>query len=231
MFDATDKFLTSGSEITLLMTLYNTRAEKELFFKTMIIFLSTNIEVFAEEILEEYLYKLTLLSPYSTDVDEKLIYETLSAIINESLINKVKQHKQNAKSDIIEASRYLQDYLPIEEFKICTKFNYGKHGEKEFEKLFKRVNLDVFDSCKLYKTEESYLSDDVEFVEVDLKNNIGTLTRVRNLLLHENKISTEIDITSFNIIFGNFNDFVVKIDEKLSEMLEEVRLKVALRPR
>lgn len=229
MFDATNKFLDANLEIEILDQLYNTQSEKELFFKTMIIFLATNLEVFAEEIVEEYIYELELLSPHPSDINNVLIYESLSSIINESLICKVKQKKESAIEDIVNAAKYLDENTPITNFEINTKFNYGKHGENEFSKLFKRINLNVFETCKIFKSQESLLSDEPELIEINIQNNIGTITRVRNLLLHENKISTEIDIDSFKAINSNFNDFVVKIDEQLKNSLENIRLRVSLR--
>lgn len=223
MFDATKKYINSENDIQILINLHDEKENEELYFKAMIIFLATNLEVFAEEIIEEYIYTLQTISPLPNEIDDCLIFESLKNIVNDKLVSQINNRKESAIRNLKQVAELLNDNTTINEFNIKAKFNYGKHGENEFKKLFKIIDIDVFAECEVYKEVETMLSDDNDQIKIQISDIIGSLTRVRNTLLHENKISTEIDLVKFKEILKDLHEFSILIDKKLESKIDKVK--------
>lgn len=143
----------------------------QLFNKVAIVLLSTKFEVFLEDFIEEH--SLRCLEGHTNLTLPAELKETYATTAAESIINeKNKDKKRQYLTSIVTLFNTHETKLQgLHIIRPSLKFNYGKHGQKEIEKMFSRHGLNPF------FTEES-----------DTKNilmKINSLIEIRNNVIHQ----------------------------------------------
>lgn len=116
----------------------------QLFIKVSIVLLSTKLEVFIEEFMEEHSTKM-LREHTNISLPQDIKNEYLNRAVE--LITKEK--KQN-KKDLLFQSLYILlrntecEISIVDNIKPQTSFSYGKHGQNEIESLFTKHGLGDF---------------------------------------------------------------------------------------
>lgn len=162
-----------------------------LFLKCALLLLTAKFECFLEEVASEYIELLKRLNPPRSALPEDL---SLNYVIRR--LRDLEQLYRNRKSD--EYPKRLQEISDFwtdsdsRQLEVSCKFNYGKHGEKEVEKLLKRIG--VLSPFELFCVSEKDLGKESESI-VDVPGIIQSLTAIRNNVLHQNATPTLTDVT------------------------------------
>ncbi len=210
--EAISNFDNSLSEIDVLVD-YAKRNIKDvgkyqMFIKSSIVLLMTKFEVFIENFFDEHSERArkghTSIS-YPQDLKAQLSNNAANLILNEK--------KYNKKKKIIEELIVLFSSTPesLKDIKIIkpdSKFNYGKHGQKEIERLFILNGLKPF----IESQEIQLILDDINSC-INIRNNIihqdaaPSIThldvmRYRNAIaMFKSKLEAEIE-TNKNIYYN-----------------------------
>lgn len=146
--DSIDNFRNRISEIDILID-YATRNAADLpiyqlFIKTSIVLLTTKLEVFLEEFIDEHSIR-TLNGHTNSSLPKKMKDLYFNRGI-ELIANEKKQHKKELFFQSISMLRQNNgtSISSISNIRPILTFNYGKHGQKEIEALFERHGLETF---------------------------------------------------------------------------------------
>ena len=200
--------------------------KRSLFLKSGILFLSTKLECFFEDVIEEYIYKIEQLNLTADKLPEPLVMSAIHYHFSDDMIAKINHKKPVCRMELKKILPFIEMNTPINKIKIDTKFSYGKHGSKVVHSLFARIGIeDIFNKCKIYVTEETMLSDESEIIEIDIKSDVDSLTGIRNGIIHENKNPSISEETVENYML-HFRKFVQSItdmlDQSYTKLLTEV---------
>jgi hypothetical protein len=191
-FSAQEDFQDALKEVFLLTDLAADNQKDSfkyaLFLKSSILFLATKFEAFLEDISREYVFKIEQCELSASHLPKQIILSSLATYLSDDFIAKLKRNNGNCLSELQKILPFLDHSKNVTTIDIGTKFNYGKHGQKEIERMFSRAGHEnIFEKCKVYKKEESMLSEEEIEVEVDVVSDINALTGIRNSIIHENK--------------------------------------------
>ncbi len=189
-FTAKDDFFDALQEVNDLLTLAEQEASvirKLTFVKSSLLFLTTQLEVLFENLVEEYVFLMKQHIKKPEKVPEPIILSAINIHLSEELLLKVKNKNSKCIEPLKKISSILSreslDYIAVD-----NRFSYGKHGSKELESLLNRIGVSgIFDKCKVTETRESLLTDEDEVIEINVKSRFDALTGIRNAIIHENK--------------------------------------------
>ena len=146
--ESVDNIRTSLNEIDVLLDYASQNTETifkyQLFNKVSIVLLSTKLEVFIEEFLEEH--TLRALKGHTN----KTISNQLKDRYLDRAVDLISKEKSRSKKNTLLTSLLTlygnteQSIDRIKNISPSTKFNYGKHGQTEIEELFKKHGLESF---------------------------------------------------------------------------------------
>lgn len=206
--DATkDFFDETKNEIELLLN-YSKRNKKNLlkfstFNKSAIVLLCSKFEAFLENFLEEYVY-LHMSKSNNKTLDSN-IYEHLIDNLIESLeTTKTKRVKRKTHIENISLLCGANEISDLTNFKVNAKFNYGKHGQKEIEKL-----LTTFGFSRFTKEKST----------ISFMKKFNSLNAIRNNIIHEDATPslTNKDVENH---FKNISDFILDLDKVAYEKIK-----------
>lgn len=207
--DSIDNFKKSLSEFDMLIDYARRNISNvhkyQLFIKLAVVLLSTKLEVFIEDFIEEHSLKMleghTNIS-LQQDIKNNYLNRAVELIINEK-----KQQKRNQlfQSIYLLLNDNVEKISSLVNIKPSTSFNYGKHGQSEIELLFDKHGLGVF-----IKTKES--QDCLKFM--------NSLICIRNNVIHQDATpgtthQTIIDHKKNILKFINFIEEELKLNKKL----------------
>ena len=146
--DSIDNFKDKLSEIDILLGYaeknIDSIAEYQLFNKVSIVLLSTKLEVFIEDFVEEH--SLRMLEGHTN----KTISDKLKELYFDTAIDLISGEKKRANKNLLFNSLmdlYHNDentLLNVYRIRPSRKFSYGRHGQKEIEALFCKHGLGNF---------------------------------------------------------------------------------------
>lgn len=211
--DTIDHIRVSLSEIDILLDYASRNSANihkyQLFNKVSIVLLSTKFEVFLEEFIEEH----------STRMLNGHTNATLPSKLKEAYFDRgigliVNEKKKSIKDALFNSLSILQqnrgDSITIlQNIKPSTSFNYGKHGQKEIEALFKRHGLEDF-----------IKSDDAQ----NCLSILNSLIAIRNNVIHQDAspgITHQTIIEHKNNILNFLNSLESNIESKKSAYYNE----------
>ncbi|MDP4497654.1 HEPN domain-containing protein [Vibrio cholerae] len=168
--------------------LYNLSKEdnekRELLTNLIVIDIVTNLEVYVERLLKQFLKKYNEVGMPSSKIDEKLKVEHSKKAISE--IQGIINHAH--KKDVVicklkEISKlWVAEVDPVIKLEVNTKFPRGKHGEVHLSELFEKMNIiDVLSKVNVPSPSKSFLDDN----KLDVAEFIGEMTSKRNIAIHE----------------------------------------------
>jgi hypothetical protein len=175
LLDAKEEFEEAIKEIDLLID-YAKRNQKNInkyatFNKSAVVLLCAKFEAFLEGFLEEYACMHL----------EKSTNKNLNLDFQEHLIDCIMESLSVTKSNKIKRKAHIKslitlcgddEVVDIEEFKYNNKFNYGKHGQTEVERLLKGFGF------------SNFLSED--HVKLFFEK-FNSLNGMRNNIIHQDK--------------------------------------------
>lgn len=194
-----DFFDDTKNEIELLIN-YAKRNKNNLlrfstFNKSAIVLLCSKFEAFLENFLEEYVY--LHMNKSNNKTLENSIYEHLIDNIIESLeVTKSKKLKRKPHIQNLSLLCGEAEITDFSNFKVNARFNYGKHGQKEIEKL-----LTTFGFSKFIKEDDSQ----------SFLKKFNSLNAIRNNIIHEDATPS---LTSKDVEnhFKNISKFIGDLD-------------------
>lgn len=173
------------SQAEFLYALSSENNEKrELLTNLIIIDLVTNMEVYIERLLSQFLKKYNEVGVPTSKIENKLKIEHTKAVISSLQTLITHEHKQEDTISLLKkVSRLWGDdsevVMPIE---VGVKFPRGKHGEVELESLFEKMNIrNVLDKIEIDAASESL----VDQSKLDIGEFIRDITSKRNVAIHE----------------------------------------------
>ena len=153
--------------------------------KSALLLLTGKFEAFLEGAAEDFLFAINQVGAKGRNLPVRILAEHSVRAIRE-----VEQKLNNGdieavRTTFVALGRYWIDLDPCANLNIPCKFNYGKHGEAEVTKLFKRIGIDdVFaqvavadDTAELYEASAPPM--------LDVKGMVNSLTEIRNNILHQ----------------------------------------------
>lgn len=212
-FEATTDFTDAIVEIEMLIDYAkentNTFSKYALFNKSSIILLCTKFETFLENFLQEYAY--INLKTFDNKTLDTHIYEHI--LKNQIELLKLdftnKENRDIHLENVINlcGSHTFQD---IQNFNINSKFNYGKHGQKEIEKLLREFGLNTELSTE---------------IKSRFFNNFNALNAIRNNIIHEDATPS---LTHQDVEFhlNEIKTFIFELNDKAMSKYNSAYLNV-----
>lgn len=208
MFSATSGFNSAIVEVDILIT-YAGRNTRNIdkyatFNKSALILLCSKFEAFIEEFLEEYSYECCQICD-NKNLDTALFNHLLEVQINH--LEKVKNN-QTRRLPVLQNISLLVDANTnsLIGFKVDSKFNFGKHGQKELTNLLTKFGFKSFNDRKI--TENFY-------------RKFNSLFNIRNNIIHEDATPslTHQDVKDFKILLQTFcNDLDLDGEAKINTL-------------
>jgi hypothetical protein len=192
------------------------------FNKSALLLLSGKFENFVEVLTEEYISQVSSLNLRSSIVPEAMKLHHSYAILS-----KVDSHKNNGKLDEVKqilneiGEMWTRD-TSIGTLNIECKFSYGKHGDKELQKLLAPIGIrDVFADVDVYVVEES-IGDEPATKKVDFRGAFNSVVHMRNNILHQNASPslTHVTVREYKLVFQGFAQALVRVlDNTLDSLI------------
>jgi len=209
--DATKEFFNEAlKEINLLIS-YSRRNKNDFlkyatFNKSAIVLLCSKFESYIENALQEYSY-LHLKNSSNKSVDSHIFENVVEEIMGNLELTKNNRVKRRPHLNSIAEFCGSEECSPIDHYSVKAKFNYGKHGQKEVEKL-----LNKFGFSEITKTESS----------ANFFKQFNSLNFIRNNIIHEDATPslTDKDVEKYLKIISDFiNDLDSEATKKLNLIL------------
>lgn len=185
--------------------------------KSGLLLLTAKFEVFVEDVVREYIEEINLMKLTLPLISNHLKMKHSITRIKE-IIEIIENPKKDEKRiEIFKEIAKLwseQEHEVFDDLNIPNKFNYGKHGSKELEKLFRNIEIEnIFETIIIYTDKEDSILDSAE--EIDLKAIINNITNLRNKISHQDQTP---NITHKDL--KEFVDHLNRFSKDLCEYLE-----------
>lgn len=116
----------------------------QMFNKIAVVLLSTKFEVFIEDFMEEHSLKI-LQGHKNTTMPNNMKNSFIDTAVEQMVDVKNRGKKNDYLNSLIKLMKNDGDSIvDIVNIRPTTKFNYGKHGQKEIEAIFERYGLEAF---------------------------------------------------------------------------------------
>ncbi len=208
--DSTKEFFNEALKEINLLILYSRRNKNDFlkyatFNKSAIVLLCSKFESYIENALQEYSYlHIKHSSNKSLDIH---IYENIVEEIMNNL-ESTKNNKTKRKPHLNSIAEFCgtEECSPIDHYSVKAKFNYGKHGQKEVEKLL--IKFGFSDTVKKESSENFF-------------KQFNSLNFIRNNIIHEDATPslTDKDVEKYVKIIS---DFILELDNEAVEKLKTV---------
>ncbi|SFT19181.1 MAE_28990/MAE_18760 family HEPN-like nuclease [Paenibacillus sp. BC26] len=184
--------------------------------KSALLLLTSKFEVFVEDVVKEYIEEINSMNLTNLLISEQLkIKHSITRI--KDLVDFIENPSKNDKK--VEVFKDLAQLWSDQEITfagldIPNKFNYGKHGSKEMQKLFSNIEIEnIFETIVLYSDNEHSLLEDEQVI--DFKGIINNITSQRNNITHQDKTP---NMTHQQI--GEYVDYFNRFSKELCQYLE-----------
>lgn len=221
-FNSLDEFKDALQEVKVLLLCAQEREKHatrySLFNKSAILFLTSKFESFLENTIEEHSYRISQFKPLSSQIPKLVKLHISKFRIDNDFLHALRQEKETAAKTLFELSQLWNDSSCIEKLNINSKFDYGKHGETEIIRLFRRVGIEnIFLSCPVYEQIES-LNEETSTIQVEIQSDINALIGYRNYIIHNdgNPSITHVQIENY---VAHLLEFAREIEKCLQNKL------------
>jgi hypothetical protein len=184
-----------------------------------LLLIAGKFESFAESIFEEFVFKLNELKLPCHKIPDPIrlqhSFQALQILDGGQLRNK--------SDEVIKLFNQIGKLWVTSEMfcelRIDNSFSYGKHGSKEFAKLFERIGIvDVFDEVKLTEKLEIVSTEDPMERLIDFRGVFNSVCSMRNNILHQD-VSPNLNTGEIEQYRQQFEAFAVKLDAYLANRL------------
>jgi hypothetical protein len=220
-FSCHDEFIYALHEVDILLKVAEGHQKKPLeyatFNKACLLFLVAKLEVFLEEVVREYTFRIEQLKLPSERFPDIIKLHCSKYLIDEQFLTALDKSRTSSIERLKEISLLWHSGHQINSVKIDNSFDYGKHGQNAILKLFSRIGIEnIFEICPIYETEES-LTDEPETTQmIDIVADINSMTGIRNNILHSDATP---NLTHFQIL--EYRKHLVLFADKLVQVLED----------
>lgn len=229
--DSTTAFEKTLAEVEILLAEADRSADNEpkiaVMNKSAVLLLTGKFETFLESVAEDFLFAINSLGCHGRHVPLRLLAEhSVKAVQN--LGQKLNSGELDAVRKAFSAiSRLWSDRVPCTGLAVPCRFNYGRHGEDEIVKLFRRLGVDdIFEQVVVHEaTREVYDSEETQ--QVDIRGLVNSLTGLRNNILHEDA-SPSLTSTTIRQQSMSLREFAGGLERLLQGVLDatEERMRV-----
>lgn len=224
-FESLTSFSSALEEVETLIIAAESEVDNKLRYltynKASLLLLLGKFENFLEQSIEEYVERINSLSLYVGCIPDDLKINHSIYLFEKNKETLGQKHKQDEQTELfVELGTLWRGNEIFRKLSVNSKFNYGKHGGKEMVRLFNNIAIpDIFEVIKVYEKKESMLSD--ELAEVNLKDEINTMTNLRNNIIHQDATP---NLTHVNLVrYRDFlKDFAHELVAYLVRALSEI---------
>jgi len=220
-FSCYEEFISALSEVEILLKISEKHQKKpfeySIFNKACLLFLVAKLEVFLEEVISEYVFRIEQLELKSNQLPDIIKLSYSKYLIDKQFLSALDNLKLSSIERLKEISLlWYPEYL-VNSIKIDNSFDYGKHGQSAILKLFSRIGIEnIFELCPIFEREDS-LSNDIEnATSIDIVADINSMTGIRNNILHADATP---NLTHTQI--HEYKDHLLLFADKLSQVLEK----------
>ena len=218
-FSCQDEFVSALSEVNILVRVaesnQNKPEEYTIFNKACLLFLVAKFEVFLENVVAEYAFRLEKLRLPAIHFPEIIKLHCARHLIDEQFLVALENLKSSAAERLRELSCFWHSTHQLESIKIDNSFDYGTHGQNAITRLFARIGIeDIFKECAVYEARE-LLSEGTESQRpVDIAADVNSMTGIRNNILHNDATP---NLTHWQIVA--YRQHLILFADKLIELL------------
>lgn len=195
--------------------LYNLSAscneKRELLTNLIIIDIVTNIEVYIERLLAQFLKKYNEVGVPTSKIDNKLKIEHTKNIISNIQNIITHDHKQEDTISILKSFSRLwvdnsDDVVSID---VSVKLPRGRHGDIQLKLLFEKMNIyDVLNKVNIDAPSKSLVDENKLNIEIFIQD----ITSKRNLAIHEGTL------LHYQVSIQNIRFYIDTASELLSQL-------------
>lgn len=185
--------------------------------KSALLLLTAKFEVFVEDTVREYIEEINAMRITNLLISKQLKINHSITRIKEIVEVIENPKKDERKVEVFKelAQLWTDQEVIFEDLNIPNRFNYGKHGSKEMQRLFSNIEIeDIFDTIVLYSDNEHSLLDGEQ--QIDFKAIFNNITNLRNVITHQDKTP---NLTHKQI--EGYMECLQAFSKKLCEFLEE----------
>lgn len=221
MFDSENEFVKALEQVDLLIQEAQGAEEQQkkylTYNKANMLLLLAKFENFLEQIVEEYIDCINNLRLCAHCIPEEIKLQHSICLFDKSKeYLKNAQKAEESKSMLVELGELWKGQAPFDHLEINAKFNYGKHGDKEINKIFYNAGIDnIFDKVKIYEQTETMLEESPTRSEIDIKSTINSMINMRNNIIHADATP---DLTHRDII--KYRDYLRQFSKEIAQILE-----------
>ena len=196
--ESADDFATTLVEVDLLLSESDEcapgkeRANEALaaaLNKAALLLLMGKFEAFLESTAEEFLFAVNQVGAHARHIPERLLLEHSVQAVSVAKDKLASGDVPGLRAVFVALGRRWSELEPCSDLVVSCKFSYGKHGEAEMVKLFKRLGIDdVFTVVTVTTLGETY--DGQAPTTIDIKGMVNSLTGIRNNILHQDESPT-----------------------------------------
>ncbi|WP_139995542.1 MAE_28990/MAE_18760 family HEPN-like nuclease [Kurthia sp. Dielmo] len=227
-FESYNKLHNALSEVRVLIDFAydyeTTQLKYSALNKSALLLLTSKFEVFVEDIIQEYVEKINSIKPKNINISEQIKLKHTMYKLKELNGTIEHDHKKEINIEILKniAKLWQESEECFDSLTISNKFNYGKHGANELQKIFSNINIsDVFSTIVLYSDEEETMLEEANII--DFKTTFNNIVNLRNRITHQDITPnlTHKQIEGYMKILDNFSNEVCKYLFATLEELQE----------
>jgi len=191
---------------------------REILTNLLVIDIVTQLEVYVERLLKQFVKQYNLIGLTSCQIDERIKLEHSKKIISKLNDSFKHEHKTTECMARLEDIRDIWTTEKQVKIDLNLKYPRGKHGELQFEKLFKKIGIDdIFNEIVIQSDSSSLLEEST----LDVSNFIQEITTKRNLAIHEGvplhtQLSLEAVRKYIDIIDNILSEITITINHQLN---------------
>ncbi len=192
--------------------------------KAALLLLTGKFESFLESAAEEFLFAVNQVGGRASQVPLRLLAEhSVRAVV--AIEQRLSGGDLAGVAAIFAAlGKRWSEAEPCNDLVVSCKFSYGKHGENEIIRLFKRLGVDdVFERVAVVDDSKE-LYDGQTASPVDVKGLVNSLTGIRNNILHQDETPnlTSEDLREQSAVLKKFAVALVRELQSIADSVEEL---------
>ena len=188
--------------------------------KSSLLLLMAKFERFLENLIFAYVQALQNLRLFPDSLSDLIKVHSVSFVLNDEFFQKLRSFNSIALSEMKSIAPLFYPTVPLDNIRVDHRFDYGKHGSRKIEKLFKRIGIiDIFSNCLII--EEKSTLQKTQRQRTSFAPDINAMTNHRNVILHEDRSPT---LTHRTI--NTFKERSILFGESLIKLLQKELSKV-----
>ena len=233
-FDATASFDSALAEVDHLLShakySQSNRQDYLTYLKAALVLLGAKFEAFAENIIENYIDRLLVLTPKTRHISRDLRIHSTTYLLAQCMQGQPFSAKPIAISNLEAAAALWNDEGLHAALTVSNKFNYGKHGSVELRSLFQRIGIvDILKDC-LISTVSADTMLGAAPARTPITADIDSFTNIRNNIIHNDANPGNITHQQIHGYMEKLWEFGYVVDLRLENELVQISASIAASP-